>query len=124
MANNTNRNNINAKDEFLQHIHSIVNINVTLKCARISLDTVEAKLPCHWNNDEFKEFTDSIDITYYNGYGSQELFGDIWYSDGTYSSRWEYDGSEGWEYYIAPDIPADMLRPEIGRDVKITKLLT
>ncbi len=116
--------NTNAKDEFLHHIHYIVNINVTLKCVQIGVNGVKAILPCHWNYDEFKEFTSKIDVMYDSGYGSQELFGDIWYSDGSYSSRCEYDGSEGWEYYIAPDIPVDMLRPEIGRDVKITKLLT
>lgn len=113
----------NAKDEFLQHIHSIVKINVTIKCAKIGVGGVNAVLPCYWNNDEFKEFTDKINVVYNGGYGSQELFGTIWYSDGTYSSRGEYDGSEWWEYHKSPDIPLDMLRPEIGRDVKITKLL-
>jgi hypothetical protein len=42
-------------------------------------------------------------IEYNDGYGGQELFGVIWYKDGTYSERSEYDGSEWWSYRSMPD---------------------
>lgn len=38
-----------------------------------------------------------------SGYGAQELFGYIWYNDGTWSERAEYDGAEWWEHKIAPN---------------------
>lgn len=37
------------------------------------------------------------------GWGVQELHGYIWYNDGTWSSRAEYDGSEWWEHNVCPD---------------------
>lgn len=44
-------------------------------------------------------------IEYDAGYGSQELSGTIWYTDGTWSERVEYDGSEWWAYRCRPEIP-------------------
>ena len=44
-----------------------------------------------------------LDFNYDNGYGGQELFGYIWFTDGTWSERREYDGSEWWERKERPD---------------------
>ena len=46
-----------------------------------------------------------LDVEYNTGYGGQELFGNIWYEDGTWSERGEYDGSEWWEHKVCPAIP-------------------
>lgn len=46
-----------------------------------------------------------LDFQYDSGYGCQELFGNIWYEDGSWSERGEYDGSEWWEYKFCPEIP-------------------
>jgi len=46
-----------------------------------------------------------LNFDYDNGYGSQELFGNIWYTDGTWSEREEYDGSECWSHKQCPEIP-------------------
>jgi len=46
-----------------------------------------------------------LNFDYDDGYGSQELFGNIWYNDGTWSERGEYDGLEWWEHKSRPDIP-------------------
>ena len=43
-----------------------------------------------------------LDFDYDNGYGGQNLFGCIWYGDGTWSHREEYDGSEWWQYMKCP----------------------
>ena len=56
-------------------------------------------------HDEYEDFLKSLDFDYDAGYGVQELFGTIWYEDGTWSSRGEYDGSEWWEYNKCPEIP-------------------
>lgn len=55
-----------------------------------------ALLPDH-TKDEAEKFTSSLDVLYYNGFGSQEVFGDIALADGQWLSRTEYDGSEKWE---------------------------
>ena len=58
-----------------------------------------------------------------SGYGGQELFGTIWYEDGTWSDRGEYDGSEWWNYNKCPDIPDDVKRLDKERDQKINKII-
>ena len=40
----------------------------------------------------------TLDFEYDNGYGSQELFGEIIFKDGSWLERGEYDGSEWWSY--------------------------
>jgi hypothetical protein len=52
--------------------------------------------------DEAIEFLKSLDFNYSNGFGLQEVFGTIVFNDNTWLDRWEYDGSEGWEYNSCP----------------------
>ena len=61
----------------------------------------------HGNLDEVLP---QLDFEYDDGYGGQELFGYIWYEDGTWSERGEYDGSEWWERKERPatDIVIDV----------------
>lgn len=47
-----------------------------------------------FTEEEKKQFMESLNFEYDAGYGSQKLFGTIWYDDGTFSERSEYDGSE------------------------------
>lgn len=49
-----------------------------------------------------------LDFEYDNGFGGQELFGFIWYKDGTWSERGEYDGSEWWEYKERPALDVNI----------------
>lgn len=51
-----------------------------------------------YSDKDYEEFLNKIDHEYSNSYGIQHLFGYIWYSDGTWSERYEYDGSEMWDY--------------------------
>jgi hypothetical protein len=60
---------------------------------------------------------------YYNGYGSQELFGIIWYVDGSWSERVEYDGSEWWGYRSCPKIPSNVRRIDKERDKKLNQII-
>ena len=53
------------------------------------------------------EFLISLEFEYDDGYGGQELFGFIWYKDGTWSERMEYDGSEWWRHVERPIIPVE-----------------
>ncbi len=54
---------------------------------------------------DYERFLESIDFNYDDGYGSQHLGGTIWFEDGTFADRGEYDGSEWWEYHKAPEKP-------------------
>ncbi len=55
--------------------------------------------------EEYEGFLQTISRDYDNGYGSQELKGIIWISNGDWIERQEYDGSEGWRYVSRPEIP-------------------
>lgn len=46
-----------------------------------------------------------LNFEYDSGYGHQELLGTIWYNDGSWSDRGEYDGSEWWQYQKCPPLP-------------------
>lgn len=43
-----------------------------------------------------------LDFNYDDCYGGQKLFGFIWYANGTWSDRGEYDGSEWWQHQECP----------------------
>lgn len=56
---------------------------------------------------EFAELAKGVN--YYRGYGLEEISSDltILFRDNTWMSRWEYGGSEGWQYHCPPTIPTD-----------------
>ena len=102
----------NAKMEFLAHFLSTPS---QVKAAVISdyedfayHKANTAILKIDYSIEDFKNFLDKIDFEYDNGYGNQELYGTIWYEDGTWSSRGEYDGSEWWKYNSIPEIPVQL----------------
>ena len=100
----------NAREEFLAHIDGLPN----LKCSVIrDYDAAykygkgkEIFLKKDFSEADLQLFLDAIDFEYYDGFGRQELYGFIWYEGGTWSERYEYDGSECWDYKKAPKIPA------------------
>lgn len=101
----------NAKLEFISHTSAHI-----IKCATITLgDDYDDNrktyvLPVHWSSIDLTNFLNCIDKNYDSGYGGQELFGTIWYHDGTWSTRGEYDGSEWWEHHECPDIPEELIK--------------
>jgi hypothetical protein len=89
---------INAKDELLKHISN-------KPCVKY----IKLRYNISYDEDIYFEGTPQeillkIKFNYDNGYGGQTLFGLIWYEDGTWSERGEYDGSEWWEYKKCPTI--------------------
>lgn len=101
----------NIKEEFLKHT-----TNRQVKCVHLktgySYDEDEMRehlLVLNYDQDQLQSFLHIIDYCYDNSYGCQELHGTIWYTDGTWSERGEYDGSEWWEYKEPPSIP-DVLK--------------
>jgi hypothetical protein len=96
----------NARKEFEEHVAGLV-----VKCAKVYLDSYSSitipklLLPLGYTENQCTEFLSRLAFEYDSGYGSQELFGTIWYTDGSWSERGEYDGSEWWEHNTFPEIP-------------------
>ncbi len=89
----------NAKEELLQHVGGL--------CVKY----VHIRVGDEWDDNRrvisgtLDEVLPMLDFAYDSGFGGQELYGTIWYEDGTWSERGEYDGSEWWEHRKCPEIP-------------------
>ena len=103
----------NAKEELLDAVKDTAKI----KCASILYETWEdwedntsqKTFKLNHSEEDYNEFLNSLDFTYDDGYGCQELYGTVWLEDGTWLSRGEYDGSEWWEHNVLPTIPEECL---------------
>jgi hypothetical protein len=58
------------------------------------------------------KFFEELDFEYDDCFGNQEIFGTVWFLDGTYSDRGEYDGSEWWRTHRTPEIPKKLIKGE------------
>lgn len=101
----------NCKDDFIEQTNE-----KTVLCAEITYgcdywdDELKKKaiLPIGYSDAEMQNFLQAINYQYDSGFGAQEVYGTIWYTDGTWSERAEYDGSEWWEYKSCPLIPDEL----------------
>jgi hypothetical protein len=121
---------MNAKEEFLSHVGS-----KKLLCAKIqkgddyganafgSSDSSVFNLTTGWGVEDWSKFLTDLDFEYDCGFGGQNLFGTIWYADGTWSDRGEYDGSEWWDYHYCPQIPVELDRKDKVREQKLNQIL-
>ena len=102
---------MNSKQELLDVIERLSDNHIV--CAEISYKNCwdydsEAKtftLKAFHTPEELESFLNSLDFTYDDGFGGQELFGTVWLTNGIWLSRGEYDGSEWWEIHSYPTIP-------------------
>jgi hypothetical protein len=108
---------MNAKLEFISATQG-----KEVLCCEIQVGSQIVQLTTGWTQDEWDEFIARLNFEYDSGYGTQELYGTIWYKDGTWSGRGEYDGSEWWEYNRCPPIPKQLNRLDKVRDQKIDEL--
>ena len=102
---------MNAKQEFIDHVAST---GLAVKCAMLEIDYGRGapdavSLATAYRADQLAMFFTALDFEYDAGYGSQFIAGYIWYTDGSWSERCEYDGSEWWEHKKAPAIPFELL---------------
>jgi len=68
-------------------------------------DPTSISLPLGYTQEQYDKFMLELDFTYDNGFGGQVLDGIIWFKDGTWADRGEYDGSEWWQYHKCPKVP-------------------
>ena len=99
---------MNAKNEFLEFKID----KPAIKCAKIwechymidEADRKQALLNVGFTHDDFKDFVEKLDFEYDEDFGSQQLDGIIWFTDGTWASR----GPEWWDYNKCPEIPKEL----------------
>lgn len=113
---------VNAKEEFIRHV---TDVGKRVLCCKIWADTRYSPLygrdyythggkygpfllPKYHLPREMEAFVENLDFFYNADYGGQELYGTIWYTDGSWSTRFEYDGSEWWKHHQRPEIPFDL----------------
>ena len=98
---------VSVNKEFLSHLEEIQKNNKEVISAIMVLnrfpDTdLKIVLNINYSENEYNNFLKVSDVKYENGFGLQELYGYIWYNDGTWSERHEYDGEEEWRYKKCP----------------------
>jgi hypothetical protein len=106
---------VNARAEFEKHIKDNNKILAAtfytygLESERDSKDndttSQDYTLFVGYTEAEYEQFLSQLDFEYNSLYGTQHLFGTIWYCDGTHSVRQEYDGSEWWKHIVVPQPP-------------------
>jgi hypothetical protein len=70
--------------------------------------TFARDVDCHvgpYTTGTLEEILPLLDFDYDSGFGSQELYGTIWFADGSWATRDEYDGSEWWGHRTPPALP-------------------
>lgn len=100
---------INLKSETMGFLDSHRKVIRAAEVIRLGLDDDGGGLPlpkilCK-TNDHAGAWLAKLDFEYDNGYGGQEIDGTIWFTDGTWATRGEYDGSEWWELRQCPELP-------------------
>lgn len=97
---------MNAKEELQKLLARVGSAKV--ECWSIWTDflcdvgEVESILKRGYTPEEFERELNQLDFEYDAGYGCQELYGTVLFTDGGWLERGEYDGSEWWEYKHAP----------------------
>ena len=100
----------NAKDELLHKLEKYNKDKKSIKCAYISCKKKKIVLKINFTDEEYDCFLKELDFEYNSGFGCQELFGLVWFNDGSWFERKEYDGSEKWKYKKYPEIYKECLR--------------
>jgi len=99
---------MNAKQEFLEAVKD----NGDVKCAILyktngwdDENKTTYALRKGYSEEDYNTFLSLIDFEYDAGFGGQELFGNVWFTNKTWLDRSGYDGSEWWALRKAPKIP-------------------
>lgn len=110
---------MNAKQKLLNKIEQI---NKLLNGTKMICATINTNSYNRWNDGEpisyilkqehtpleLERFLSSLDFEYHEGYGLQELYGTVWFTNGIWMDRYEYNGSEHWDIHKYPAIPHEL----------------
>jgi hypothetical protein len=112
----------NARTEFLTHVGDRIVVAARMAPTDYGIESDHIELyekvylkfglylPGVEGQTEYEEFLSKLEFLYDNGYGFQYMDGVIWYEDGSWSDRDEYDGAEWWVHRERPRIPDECLK--------------
>jgi len=115
---------MNARKELEEILNKLKEKQNVLVCAEITYEegwdgdengNKEITLTHPHTKEEAEAFFKALDFNYDGGFGSQELFGTVWLTYGVWLSRWEYDGSEGWQVNSCPHIPNHLYKKSLDK---------
>lgn len=100
----------NLKNETIEFINSIGKKDEPIEF--IGIIQEGKRKSCCW-----VDFLELSDFDYDDGYGLQEI-SDICiiFDDNSWMSRWEYDGSEGWQHNQCPQFKENEYNGELTRE--------
>jgi hypothetical protein len=100
----------NAKAEFIELVKGLEVLCVSILNGDMydQQNSDKRLLKLDYDKADYRTFLESLDFEYDDGYGGQELFGTVWFKDGTWADRGEYDGSEWWDHQCIPSIPLEL----------------
>jgi len=92
-----------------QELSSQFNV-ASIKAATIMLQSMSDKIFIFnlregYTLEDLEVFLNKLKSIHYDeGYGTQYLYGTIWFNDGTWADRGEYDGFEWWQHHACPSV--------------------
>ena len=95
---------INARKEFQEHA-AVAPVVCAVVWYSADKEAAVFYLKEGYTSADYEDFLNELDIDYDDGYGQQYVEGTIFYEDGTWSEREDYDGSEWWKHYKRPEVP-------------------
>jgi hypothetical protein len=104
---------MNAKQEFLY-----VTENKKVKCAQISFGSFDNdfdytfNLKCGYTDEDMQAFLLNLMNVERDGdedYQESEVYGYIWFVDGTWCERYSYEDMTWWIHNMVPIIPVELL---------------
>lgn len=94
---------INAKEEFIDNTDGLeIEMAIIKNVHYLKDNPKEFVLNKGYSFNDFSWFLKQLNFEYYNGYGTMYLDGYVWFTDGTWLERREYDGSEWWHHVKRP----------------------
>ena len=99
---------MNALKEFNNLVERVKeDYNADVVAFRISVKHVfiAGNLNDDTTQEEMDDLIQHLDLEYDDGYGTQELYGRVWFTNGVWAERHEYDGSECWLVKSYPELP-------------------
>lgn len=112
----------NAKEEFVKYTSSRNILCAVIQYSPCTLWKAYGKtapiskrvaLGIEYTPEDYELFLNELDFNYDAGYGGQELFGTVWFTDGTWLERGEYDGSEWWNLIKKPEISEQLVKASL-----------
>lgn len=98
--------NTKVAEELLQGLQNLGMKKDAVLAAELCCRGTDVLLLKDHTPEEASHFWETIEgLSYYDGYGGQELFGKVWLSEGVWLERGEYDGSEWWRIHRYPAFP-------------------